>query len=127
MASQTGVRGEIITAANVDSNSFDAPAANADAECSFTATPDLAWHISQIFVSYDVAPTNGAIKVEVYNAADDAVESTPINHPITSEGLGPIEFSPPMRFTPGRRVVVTLAAGGSGITGKLFINKWLGA
>ena len=42
---------------------------------------------------------------------------TPININISTAGPGYIPFDIPLRFTPGANVTITLAAGGSGVTG----------
>lgn len=116
-----------VTAALVDANSFHQPAANTAAVCTLPAVEGKSRHIGQILLSYDDDPTGGEIKVEEYNAAGDTVERTIIKHAVTSGGLGPWLFAPTIKFTANRKVVVTLAAGGSGVSGALFVNHWLGA
>ena len=44
---------------------------------------------------------------------------------IIAGGYKPIVFNPPLRFSPATALVVTLAAAGGAITGRLNVNTWL--
>ena len=70
--------------------------------------------IRQIIFSYSAAPTNGKLTVE----SPSGTEILDVD--ITAAGCGPIitGFRSP---TKGAAVLVKLAAGGSGITGKLTV------
>lgn len=87
----------------------------------WTLTPDAGKCIciQQIAFSYSDDPTNATLKI--------AISSTNYFGPmgITKGGAGVFEFDPPLKFAAGLIPVVTLSAGGSGITGKLaHVGYW---
>lgn len=76
---------------------------------------DSAREISSIQFSYDDTPTGGLLTVE-------SPSGTVIwRHHITAAGIGPIDFPTPLPGAEGQAMIVTLAAGGSGIAGKLTV------
>ena len=94
-----------------------APAANTAAVVTLSAVAGRRHVIAGLYFGYDSAPTGGALTI-----TDDG--NTVFQVPITSEGLGFLPFDPPVQGTAGKAVVVTLAAGDSGVSGKLNLNAW---
>lgn len=68
----------------------------------------LAW-------SYSDDPTGGNLKIE------DGAGNTVFSMDITSRGAGFIPLDVPLRGSPNTALVVTLAAGGAGISGKVNV------
>lgn len=93
-----------------------APSSNTAAVVTLAAVPSYRRIIRTAFWSYNAAPTGGNILI-----ADATV--TQLNLDITSAGpaMMPIE----MTFGANTEVVVTLAAGGSGVSGKVVIESYL--
>ena len=74
--------------------------------------------ISGIAWSYSAAPTGGALTVANGTTTVFSVE-------ITAGGPGFFTFDPPLIGSPGSSLTITLAAGGSGISGKLnLLGRW---
>lgn len=92
------------------------PAANTAAVVTYAALDAAKAHvIDQIFWSYSAAPTGGTLKVE--DVAGTVVFGP---HHITAAGPDSLTFDPPLRSAiGGTAMIVTLAAGGAGITGVL--------
>jgi len=67
--------------------------------------------------SYDDDPTGGNLQITVNGLIVFSVD-------ITSGGPGFIPFEPPMMAPAGTPVVITLAAGGAGIAGKVNILSY---
>lgn len=104
-----------ILASNAD---VHAPAANTAAVVTYAAPERPLGHvISGVCWSYAGGdPTGGNLKIE-----DGGV--TVFSMDITSAGAGFIPFDPPKRGSAGQPLVITLAAGGASVTGKLSIRS----
>jgi hypothetical protein len=90
----------------------------ADTAAVVTLTPDSAEEllaIDHIAWSYTASPTGGRLTVAIGGV-------TVLDLDITTGGPGPIEFGRGLVGKPGETIVVTLAAGGSGIGGKLNVS-----
>lgn len=75
--------------------------------------------LSKIDWSYNGDPTAGALTVTSGGVTIYSID-------ITKGGPGPLSFANPIMGEPGEAVVVTLAAGGSGVVGKLNVQHLLG-
>lgn len=95
------------------------PAANTAAVVTYAA--NNAKHvIGGLSWSYSAAPTGGNLKIE--NGAGTTVYSVDI----TAAGPGSIEFPQARRGSSATALIITLAAGGGGITGKLNVTShWI--
>jgi len=91
----------------------NAPAANTAAVITYAADANRRHVIGQIVWSYDGAPTGGSVKVE------DGSGTTIFEIAVTAAGPDQIIFSPRLSGSYNTAMVVTLAAGGAGVTGKL--------
>lgn len=81
--------------------------------------PSGAHVITGVGWSYSAAPTGGNLKVE------DGSGNVVFSADITAAGPGEIIFPLPKRGAANTAMVVTLAAGGGGITGKVSVlNHW---
>ena len=98
-------------ALNISSNY---PAANTAATITLAAPTSGNRRINQIAWSYDGDPTGGRLSI-----TDGG--STVFDLDITKGGPGYLPH--PIQITDGAAMVITLAAGGDGITGKL--NVWI--
>ena len=88
------------------------PASNTAAVVSLTAPPTgYAWMVTGIIWSYNGTPTGGNLTI------NDSTDEFDID--ITSAGPGFVPFNTGFIFIPGQAVTVTLAAGGSGVQGKV--------
>jgi len=107
---------EVVALGAVADSSSDvhAPAANTAAVVTYTGAAGSSHVIAGIAWSYDGAPTGGNLLVE-----DDS--DTVLSLDVTAAGPGFIPFSVPKRATAGNDLVVTLAAGGAGVTGKVSV------
>jgi len=70
-----------------------------------------------IYWSYDDDPTGGNILVQ-----DGA--TTVLSVDVTAGGTGFLPFDTPIRGSANTQLVVTLAAGGAGISGKINVHAW---
>lgn len=85
----------------------------------YTADNDAAHVISGLAWSYSAAPTGGNISI-----ADGA--DTVFDMPVTAAGPGWITFNPPKRGHAGNAMVITLAAPGGAVVGKVnVIGHWV--
>lgn len=91
-----------------------APASNTAAVVTLTAVASYHRAIKTIIWSYSAAPTGGRLTI-----TDNAV--TVLDMDITAAGPGILPIG--MAFTENTQVVVTLAAGGAGISGKLTVES----
>lgn len=109
-------RAPSVACATADVN---APAANTAAVVTYAASEGAKHVISGLAWSYDADPTGGNIKV-----ADDG--NTVFTIDIATKGAGFFTFPhPKVQATANKNLVITLAAGGDGITGKVSIlNHW---
>jgi len=96
-----------------------APAANTAAQISYAAAVKRSHVVSGVAWSYSGAPTGGNLKLE------DGAGSTVFALDISTAGAGLIVFPRPRRGSPNTALIVTLAAGGAGVSGKLSVlNHW---
>ncbi len=112
--------GQAVTAAKITSVVCDpadanAPSSNAAAVVTYGAVSALCNVISGIAWSYSTAPTGGNLKIE------DGAGNTVFTIDITAAGPGVFTFDPHKRGTVNTAMIVTLAAGGSGVTGKVSV------
>ena len=73
--------------------------------------------LAQVAWSYDLLPTAGSLII-----ADGATTGVKID--ITDAGPGFFQFKPPLKGTANTALVVTLAAGGSGVSGIVSLHAW---
>lgn len=94
-------------------------ATNAAAVLTYAAAGSGVSHvIGGLVFSYSGTPTGGSLTITDGGTTVFSVD-------ITASGPGPIVFPRPMKFAANSAVVVTLAAGGSGVVGKLQTSsKW---
>lgn len=88
-------------------------AANADATATLAADSAQFWVVDEITWSYSAAPTGGRLTVTLGSTVIVDID-------ITAGGPGVIAYEKP-RYTGTKNEIlsITLAAGGSGITGKV--------
>lgn len=72
--------------------------------------------ISRIVATYSGAPTGGRLSIE--SPSSTVVFDTDL----AGTGLQQIEFNPPLVFAENTAVLVKLAAGGSGVVGKVNVH-----
>src|SRR5947209_7971219 len=100
-----------IAASTSDAN---LPASNTAAVITYAAGSAGVQHcLSGVAWSYSAAPTNGNLKIE------DGSGNTIFSVDITAAGPGFIPFNPPKKGTAATALIITLAAGGTGISGKI--------
>jgi hypothetical protein len=106
-------------AAVIDSSGDVAvPSANAAATVTYNAIVGLSHVLSGVAWSYSGSPTGGNLQI-----TDGGTVVFELD--ITSAGPGFVPFSPPKRFAVDSQVVITLAAGGSGVSGKVnALGHW---
>ena len=105
----------------IDSEPLDVshPAADTAAVVTYAASVDAKHVITGIAWSYDDNPTNGNLEITMNGVTIFSID-------ITTSGPGFIPFSPPKKFSRGHQVIVTLAAAGAGVSGKLNVfNHWI--
>lgn len=102
------------------STNVHAPASNTAAIVTYTAAGSgVSNVIGGIAWSYNATPTSGNLKIE------DGSGTTVFSIDITVSGPGFIPFARPLKGTANTALIVTLAAGGSGVTGKVSVlSKW---
>lgn len=107
------------TSIGVSTADVHAPAANTAAQITYAAVAKRAHAVSGVAWSYSGTPTGGNLKLE--NGAGNTVFALDIS----SAGAGLIVFPHPKRGAPNTALIVTLAAGGAGVSGKLSVlNHW---
>jgi hypothetical protein len=95
------------------------PASNTAAIITYAALTGYSHVLAGLKWSYDAAPTGGNLKI-----TDGG--TLVFSEDITAAGPGFFDFEPPIMGTPGAAVVITLAAGGGGISGKVNCpSKWV--
>ena len=105
--------------ATSDPSDVNAPAANTSAVVTYAAVAGVSHVVSSVVWSYNAAPTGGNLKIE------DGAGNTIFTTDITSQGPGFIQFTPAKRGTVNTALIVTLAAGGAAVTGKLsVVGHW---
>lgn len=96
------------------------PAANTAAVVTYAAQPNLRHVVTGLAWSYSAAPTNGNLKIE------DILGTTVFSIDITAAGAGVIVFPQPKKSaTANTAMIITLAAGGGAVVGKLSILNHL--
>lgn len=95
-----------------DADDTTAAASGAAATLTYAATSGYSHVIGDVMFSYATAPTAGLLTVQ-YQDADDSNIVPVLKLDVTSEGAGPVVFSTPKIFPRGKKVVITLAAGGA--------------
>ena len=96
------------------------PAANTAAVVTYAADASRGHVITGIAWSYSAAPTGGSLKVE--NGAGSTVFSVSV----TAAGPGEYIFPVPKLGSVNTAMIITLAAGGASVTGKVSVlNHWL--
>lgn len=105
----------------VSTGDVHAPAANTAAVVNLAAAGAGKFNvIDGIAWSYSGDPTGGNLKVE------DGAGNVVFSVDITSAGPGFIPFMHPKRGSANTALVVTLAAGGAGVTGKVsLLGVWV--
>lgn len=93
------------------------PAANTAAALTFAAVAGQKHHLVYVAWSYSAAPTGGKLTVE------DGVGTTVFEVDVTAGGPGSLAL-PPIIGSVNTALVVTLAAGGASVTGKLNCFKF---
>jgi hypothetical protein len=97
-----------------------APASNTAAVVTYAATSAGRHALTAIAWSYSAAPTGGNLKIE------DGSGTVIFSMDITAAGANSIDFPLPKCGRLNTAMIVTLAAGGSGITGKVnVINHYV--
>lgn len=92
------------------------PSSNTAAIVTYAAATNGERHvISGVAWSYNATPTGGNLKVE------DGAGSTVFTMDITTAGAGVIYFEPSKGGGANTALIVTLAAGGSGVSGKVSV------
>lgn len=100
-----------------DPPATQAPAANTAVVLTYTGVPLSSWIIRNIRWSYSGAPTGGSVTF----AWNDA--GSPFTEVYYIPGAGPNHLNmSDRRFPQGATVTVTLAAGGSGVSGSLYAD-----
>ena len=100
----------------VSTGDVHAPAANTVAVVSYAAAGAFLAHVlSGIAWSYSADPSGGNLKVE------DGAGNVVFSLDITKGGPGFIQFPQPKKGSANTALVVTLAAGGAGISGKVSV------
>lgn len=94
----------------------NAPAANTAAVVTYNAGAAGVQHcLSGVAWSYSAAPTNGNLKIE------DGSGNTVFSMDITAAGAGVLYFTPPKKGSAATALIITLAAGGAAVSGKVSV------
>lgn len=90
-----------------------APSSNTAAVVTYAAVPDYAHHVYEVAWSYTGGTVSGGnLKIE-----DGGF--TIFSMDIDARGQGQVAFARPKQGTPNLAMTITLAAGGSGVSGKV--------
>ncbi len=92
-----------------------APSSNTAAVLTYSAVTGQRHVLSGLAWSYSATPTSGNLKIE------DGAGTTIFSLDITTAGPGFVPFAPPLSGSASTALIVTLAAGGSGVSGKLNV------
>ena len=106
-----------LTAEGYSPGNASAPAANAAAVVTLPGVGGQSWTIAGIYWSDDDDPTGGQLTLDIGGV-------TAFTEYITDGGPGFFPFTPPLQVTAGAAVVITLAAGGAGISGSVSTHAW---
>lgn len=101
-----------------DPNATGTAAANTAVALTFAALAGRSHAMHSIEWSYSGAPTGGSLSI-----TDGG--TTVFQTDIAAAGPGTITFKPPRKAKQNSAVVVTLAAGGAGVVGKLNVARTL--
>ena len=93
----------------------NAPAANTAAVVTYAASAGAQHVISGIAWSYSAAPTGGNLKVE------DGAGNVIFQLDVTAAGPDAVYFRPAKKGSVNTNLIVTLAAGGAAVTGKVSV------
>lgn len=105
---------------SVSTTDVHAPASNTAAVVTYTAKVNRRHVISGFAWSYKGGAPVGNLKIE------DGSGNVVFTMDVTAEGAGFISFPEPKKGTTNRAMIITAAAGGSGVTGKVSIlNHWM--
>lgn len=91
------------------------PASNTDAVVTYTADAYSAHVIRSIAYEYDASPTGGLLTVE------DGAGNVVFTKNIAAAGAGYVEFYDGLKGTVNEDMIITLAAGGSGVSGTISV------
>lgn len=91
------------------------PAANTAAVVTIASDSAELWVLEAIDFSYDGTPSGGSITIT-------SGGTTIYKQAITASGAYRREFDYGLKSNLGEEVVITLAAGGAGVTGTLFVQ-----
>lgn len=117
--SQEGRKFPLYSSVRVDADNVSYPAANTDAVVTMVAPGTHRFHtIGSVYWSYDDDPTGGRLSITFGG-------NVALDIDITAGGPGYIFWQPPIEALKNHEVVITLAAGGAGITGKLSAHAWI--
>jgi len=116
---QEGRRFPLYSSARVDPDLRSYPAADTAAVVTLATTGTHRYHvIGSVYWSYDDDPTGGRLYIDYGgNFAFDI--------DITAGGPGFVFWQPPVEAAKASYVIITLAAGGAGVTGKLNVHAWV--
>lgn len=104
---------------DVSTNDSATSSTNAAAVITYTAVPNYSHVITGIAFSYSGGTPAGSLKIE------DGSGNVVFFIDITQSGAGFFPFTPAKKGTKNRALIITLAAGGSGITGKVSVlSHW---
>lgn len=98
-------------------NSAHDPAGNTPAVVTRPAAADKRTTITKVVWSYDGDPVGGMLTITVAGAQV-------LKHAITKGGPGALQFGA-LEGGNGQAVVITLAAGGAGVIGRLYVEGLL--
>jgi hypothetical protein len=90
-----------------------APSSNTAAVLTYSAVSDRRHVLDSVQWSYSGSPTSGNLKVE------DGAGTTVYSVDVTAAGPGFFNFEPALAGRANTAMIVTLAAGGSGVSGKV--------
>lgn len=91
-------------------------AANTAVVQTYTAETGRQHVLAAVLASYSAAPTGGRLTIE------DAAGNVVFDADIIAGGLTPFYFDPPLAGSPGAALIITLAAGGGSVVGKLNLR-----
>ncbi len=94
------------------------PAVNTAAVLTYAADVNQRHVIGQVTVSYDAAPTAGLLTIT--NGG-----TTVFSVAVTAAGPAPLVFEPPLMGSYNSALVITLAAAGAAVTGRVNARHWM--
>jgi hypothetical protein len=104
----------------VSTNDTNSPAGNTAAVITYAAAGSGKFNcLGGIFWSYSGTPTNGNLKIE------DGSGNTVFSMDITGAGAGFVPFTPPKMGSANTAMIITLAAGGGGVSGRVSATQWV--